>query len=153
MTSQNRSTSPEDCPALGGLRAGVRQHDPHGDIACHAYSEIGLTLYVAACESLCGASTDALRGPQVLADGAALVGRVPSERDLTDVEQPVLPDGFRFRTADEAGPKAVVQAHLDAWAPSTYTAEGYEGVRQTAAYRGDLVEFEVARLEPVGGAG
>jgi ribosomal protein S18 acetylase RimI-like enzyme len=50
----------------------------------------------------------------------------------------VLPGGFRFRTADEAGPEAAVQAHLDAWAPSTYTAEGYEGVRQTAAYRGDL---------------
>jgi hypothetical protein len=61
-----------------------------------------------------------------------------NERDLIDVEQPVLPEGFRFRTADEAGPKAAVQAHLDAWAPSTYTAEGYEGVRQTAAYRGDL---------------
>ena len=37
-----------------------------------------------------------------------------NERDLSDVEQPVLPDGFRFRTADEAGPKAAVQAHLDA---------------------------------------
>jgi hypothetical protein len=37
-----------------------------------------------------------------------------------------------------AGPKAAAQAHLDAWAPSTYTAEGYQGVRQTAAYRGDL---------------
>jgi GNAT superfamily N-acetyltransferase len=61
-----------------------------------------------------------------------------NERDLTDVEQPVLPEGFRFRTADEAGPEAAVQAHLDAWAPSTYTASGYEGVRQMAAYRGDL---------------
>jgi GNAT superfamily N-acetyltransferase len=50
----------------------------------------------------------------------------------------VLPDGFRFRTADEAGPQAAVQAHVDAWAPSTYTAEGYEGVRRTPAYRGDL---------------
>src|SRR4029450_1405332 len=58
--------------------------------------------------------------------------------DLTDVDQPVLPDGFRFRTADEAGPKAAVQAHVDAWALSTYTAEGYQGVQQTAAYRGDL---------------
>ncbi|GAB3838020.1 hypothetical protein GCM10029963_03630 [Micromonospora andamanensis] len=38
-------------------------------------------------------------------------------RDLTDVEQPVLPAGFRFRTADEAGPEAAVQAHVDAWAP------------------------------------
>ncbi len=61
-----------------------------------------------------------------------------NERDLTDVEQPVLPAGFRFRTADEAGPEATVRAHVDAWAPSTYTAEGYAGVRQTATYRGDL---------------
>jgi GNAT superfamily N-acetyltransferase len=61
-----------------------------------------------------------------------------NERDLTEVEQPVLPDGFRFRTADEAGPQAAVQAHVDAWAPSTYTAEAYEGVRRTTPYRGDL---------------
>jgi ribosomal protein S18 acetylase RimI-like enzyme len=61
-----------------------------------------------------------------------------NERDLTDVEEPALPDGFRFRTADEAGPQAAVRAHVDAWAPSTYTAEGYQGVRQTAGYRGDL---------------
>jgi GNAT superfamily N-acetyltransferase len=61
-----------------------------------------------------------------------------NERDLTDVDQPVLPQRFRFRTADEAGPEAAVQAHVDAWAPSTYSAEGYEGVRRTATYRGDL---------------
>ncbi|KUJ36890.1 GCN5 family acetyltransferase [Streptomyces sp. NRRL F-5122] len=61
-----------------------------------------------------------------------------NERALTDMEQPVLPDGFRFRTTDEAGPKAAIQAHLDAWAPSAYTAEGYEGVRRTPVYRGDL---------------
>src|ERR1700722_7720873 len=61
-----------------------------------------------------------------------------NERDLAGVERPVLPDGFGFRTADEAGPEAVVQAHVDAWAPSTYTAEGYEGGRRTATYRGDL---------------
>ena len=61
-----------------------------------------------------------------------------NERDLIDIEQPALPDGFRFRTADEAGPQAAVQAHLDAWAPSSYTPQAYESVRQTAAYRGDL---------------
>jgi GNAT superfamily N-acetyltransferase len=61
-----------------------------------------------------------------------------NQRDLRGLDQPVLPDGFRFRTADEAGPRAAVQAHLDAWAPSSYSAEGYDGVRQTAAYRGDL---------------
>ncbi|WP_433697384.1 GNAT family N-acetyltransferase [Nocardiopsis sp. CA-288880] len=59
-------------------------------------------------------------------------------RDLADVEQPALPAGYRFRTADEAGPEAVVRAHLDAWAPSAYTVEGYRGVRQTDGYRGDL---------------
>ncbi|WP_327292949.1 GNAT family N-acetyltransferase [Streptomyces sp. NBC_01198] len=61
-----------------------------------------------------------------------------NQRDLVDVETPLLPDGFRFRTAEEAGPAAVVQAHQDAWAPSTYTALSYQGVRQTAGYRGDL---------------
>lgn len=61
-----------------------------------------------------------------------------NERDLDDVEQPVLPAGFRFRTAEEAGPQAAVRAHVDAWAPSTFTAEGYQGVRRTPPYRGDL---------------
>src|SRR5215467_153658 len=61
-----------------------------------------------------------------------------NERDLADVEQPMLPAGFRFRTADEAGPQAAFQAHVDAWAPSTYTAEGYQGVRRAPGYRGDL---------------
>lgn len=61
-----------------------------------------------------------------------------NRRDLSHLDAAALPDGFRFRTADEAGPEAAVQAHVDAWAPSTYTAEGYEGVRRTAPYRGDL---------------
>jgi GNAT superfamily N-acetyltransferase len=61
-----------------------------------------------------------------------------NERDLPEVTEPVLPEGFRFRTADEAGPQAAVQAHVDAWAPSSYTAEGYEGVRQTATYHDNL---------------
>ncbi|OIJ65386.1 GNAT family N-acetyltransferase [Streptomyces mangrovisoli] len=65
-------------------------------------------------------------------------------RDLDDLDEPggpgrpLLPDGFRFRTAEEAGARAVVQAHVDAWAPTTYTAEAYEGVRRTPPYRGDL---------------
>ncbi|WP_329045969.1 GNAT family N-acetyltransferase [Amycolatopsis sp. NBC_01488] len=61
-----------------------------------------------------------------------------NERDLVDVEEPVLPKGFRFRTAAEAGPEAAVEAHVAAWAPTSYTASSYEGVRQTPAYRGDL---------------
>jgi GNAT superfamily N-acetyltransferase len=61
-----------------------------------------------------------------------------NQRDLTGLEQPARPDGFRFRNAAEAGPRAAVRAHVDAWAPSTYSAQGYEGVRRTAAYRSDL---------------
>ncbi|WP_240670251.1 GNAT family N-acetyltransferase [Actinoplanes solisilvae] len=61
-----------------------------------------------------------------------------NQRDLADVENPVLPPGFRFRTADEVTPEAVVQAHTDAWFPSAYTVQSYQDVRQTAAYRGDL---------------
>lgn len=61
-----------------------------------------------------------------------------NERDLAEVARPVLPDGFRFRTADEAGAQAVVRSHVDAWVASTYTIEGYRSVRATAGYRGDL---------------
>ena len=61
-----------------------------------------------------------------------------NERALADVEQPVLPAGFRFRTANETGPEAAVRSHVDAWAPSAYTAQSYADVQQTAAYRGDL---------------
>ena len=61
-----------------------------------------------------------------------------TERDLTDVPEPLLPPGFRFRDAEEAGPEAAVQAHVDAWAPSAYSAESYAGVQQTPGYRGDL---------------
>ncbi|MEV0713616.1 GNAT family N-acetyltransferase [Asanoa sp. NPDC050611] len=61
-----------------------------------------------------------------------------NQRDLTEVEQPVLPPGFRFRTAEEVGPEAAVRAHVDAWVVSAYTAQSYEDVRQTASYRGDL---------------
>ncbi|WLW49940.1 GNAT family N-acetyltransferase [Streptomyces sp. YU58] len=61
-----------------------------------------------------------------------------NERDLTDVERPAPPDGFRFRTADQAGPRAAVRAHVDAWARSAYTAEAYRGVRRAPGYRGDL---------------
>ena len=31
-----------------------------------------------------------------------------------------------------------LRGHVDAWAPPTYTAEGYEGVRRTATYRSDV---------------
>jgi GNAT superfamily N-acetyltransferase len=61
-----------------------------------------------------------------------------NERVLAEVDEPALPAGFRFVNADAAGPEAAVQAHVDAWAPSSYTLAGYAGVKQTPAYRGDL---------------
>lgn len=61
-----------------------------------------------------------------------------NERDLTDIEEPELPQGYRFRTAAEAGPDAAVRAHVDAWGPSAYSIDAYEGVRAAAGYRGDL---------------
>ncbi len=59
-------------------------------------------------------------------------------RDLADLPDPELPDGFRFRTADEVGPEAAVGAHRDAWHPSSFTEEGFAGVRRMWPYRGDL---------------
>lgn len=61
-----------------------------------------------------------------------------NERSLDDIAEPALPEGFRFRTAREVGPEATAQAHIDAWHPSTYSLEAYEGVRHTATYRDDL---------------
>jgi GNAT superfamily N-acetyltransferase len=61
-----------------------------------------------------------------------------NRRDLADLGQPVPRDGFRFTTAAEAGPEAAVRAHTGAWPRSSYNAQAYEDVWQTAAYRGDL---------------
>ena len=61
-----------------------------------------------------------------------------NERTLDDIADPALPEGFRFRNASEVEPEATAQANIDAWHPSTYSLEAYEGVRSTAAYRADL---------------
>ncbi|MDQ7807480.1 GNAT family N-acetyltransferase [Amycolatopsis sp. A133] len=61
-----------------------------------------------------------------------------NERDLTDVAEPSLPSGFSFRTAAEASPEAVVQAHVAAWEPTSYTVSSYEGLCRAPGYRGDL---------------
>lgn len=61
-----------------------------------------------------------------------------NERSLQDIAAPALPEGFRFRTAADVGPEAAARAHIDAWHPSAYSREAYEGVRRTASYRDDL---------------
>jgi GNAT superfamily N-acetyltransferase len=61
-----------------------------------------------------------------------------NERDLDEIAEPELMDGYVFRTAAEVGPAKTTQAHIDAWHPATFTRESYEGVRRTATYRDDL---------------
>lgn len=70
--------SPDEASAaLGGIKPALHRHDPHFDTM--VYDQAGVTLYYASGNGLRGVSVDARRGPQVLGDGMALVGRVPSE--------------------------------------------------------------------------
>jgi GNAT superfamily N-acetyltransferase len=62
-------------------------------------------------------------------------------RDLTDVPNPVLPKGFRFLTAQDVTVADAVQAHQDAWYPSSFTETALERVQQTWPYRPDLHPF------------
>ncbi|OWJ67912.1 GNAT family N-acetyltransferase [Inquilinus limosus] len=59
-------------------------------------------------------------------------------RDLTEVPAPVLSEGFRFLTAADVPAAAAVQAHRDAWHPSSLTEAAFERVRRTWPYRADL---------------
>jgi GNAT superfamily N-acetyltransferase len=59
-------------------------------------------------------------------------------RDLVDVPDPVLPDGFRFRSAGDVSVADAVRAHLDAWPTSRLTEAALERVRRTWPYRADL---------------
>ena len=59
-------------------------------------------------------------------------------RELTDVPDPVLPKGFRFRTAADVSVADAVTAHRDAWYPSSFTEVAFERVRRTWPYRADL---------------
>ena len=59
-------------------------------------------------------------------------------RELSDVPDPVLPEGFRFLSAADVGVADAVRAHRDAWHPSSFTEAAFERVRRTWPYRGDL---------------
>ncbi len=59
-------------------------------------------------------------------------------RDLTDIPDPVLPEGFRFLSAGDISLADAVQAHRDAWHPSGFTEAALKRVRQTWPYRADL---------------
>jgi len=59
-------------------------------------------------------------------------------RELKDVPDPVLPEGFRFLAAGDVSVAAAVKAHRDAWRPSSFTEAAFERVRRTWPYRADL---------------
>ncbi|MEU5682962.1 hypothetical protein [Streptomyces venezuelae] len=71
--------------ALGGITRNPQHHtraalpqDRYGTVKGECWG-LGLTFYYGLDERLRGISVDASKGPQVFADGTALVGRVPSE--------------------------------------------------------------------------
>ncbi len=59
-------------------------------------------------------------------------------RALTDLPKPVLPEGFRFVTANDVSISDAATAHRDAWHRSSFTEAAFERVRQTWPYRPDL---------------
>lgn len=59
-------------------------------------------------------------------------------RDLEQIEEPKLPDGYVLRTAAEVGTEAAWRAHMGAWHPSTLSLEAMGDVQQTESYRADL---------------
>ncbi|MCL5116277.1 MAG: GNAT family N-acetyltransferase [Firmicutes bacterium] len=61
-----------------------------------------------------------------------------NRRPLVNLAEPVLPGGFRFRTAAEVGSAAATRAHVDAWYPSTFTETSMAGVQSMWPYRDDL---------------
>ena len=61
-----------------------------------------------------------------------------NERDLVQVPEPLLPEGFRFVTAEDVSASEAVKAHRDAWPNSQFSEVGLERVQGTWPYRGDL---------------
>ncbi|MBK1783685.1 GNAT family N-acetyltransferase [Prauserella cavernicola] len=61
-----------------------------------------------------------------------------NSRELTDVPDPVLPEGFRFRTAEDVSPADAVAAHRAAWPRSGLSEAAFERVQRTWPYRADL---------------
>ena len=59
-------------------------------------------------------------------------------RELTDLPEPVLPEGFRFLSAADVSVADAVKAHRDAWRGSRLTEAALERVQQTWPYRADL---------------
>ncbi|MGI9616167.1 MAG: GNAT family N-acetyltransferase [Acidimicrobiales bacterium] len=61
-----------------------------------------------------------------------------NSRDLVDVAEPVLPDGFRFVSAADVSVGEAVNAHRGAWHPVALRELDLERVQATWPYRPDL---------------
>ena len=80
--------SPDEATAeLNGVTPNPYQGRSFSDMVTGWYSGLGLTLYYQAEHGLSGISVDARCGPQVVADGMPLVGRVPSELEQWIIER------------------------------------------------------------------
>lgn len=62
-----------------------------------------------------------------------------NRRDLTKIEKPALPEGYRLRTAAQVGVEAAWRAHAGAWHPSSISLTGMRDLAEkTESYRPDL---------------
>lgn len=61
-----------------------------------------------------------------------------NERDLVEIPDPVLPEGFRFVTAKDISVAEAVRAHRSAWPWTQLTEAALERVQGTWPYRTDL---------------
>jgi len=64
-----------------------------------------------------------------------------NHRPLGELEEPVLPPGFRLRTAADVDPVDIVAVHQAAWHPSAFSLDSLRGVRSSWPYRDDLAVF------------
>ncbi|MFF8434004.1 hypothetical protein [Streptomyces bacillaris] len=109
--SGRRRWSLEPFETVGPLRFGMRPHQVTRALGGIAHTpqalpqdrcgtverecwQLGLTFYYGRGERLRGIAVDALKGPQVYADGTALVGRVPSELEQWVVGRSEIRDPF-----------------------------------------------------------
>lgn len=86
--------------ALGGIVRNPQRHtrvalspDRYGTVKGECWG-LGLTFYYGREERLRGISVDALKGPQIYAEGVALVGRVPSDLEQWIVDRAGIREPF-----------------------------------------------------------
>lgn len=72
-----------------------------------------------------------------------------NHRPLRELEEPVLPQGFRLRTAADVDPADIVAVHRAAWHPSSFSLDGLQDVRSSWLYRDDLAVFVEAPDGPL----